>query len=123
MDTVGLDIQAGAKALVPNEFRPIADKESWGQPLLTGRQFLGILAAAIASSVSGLLLYYSVSTYHHLLLVYLIHSLVLRCIHSELRRNVLPSCQVTKHPRAADRWILSQNHATHFFILRVAIHC
>jgi len=66
IDTHGLDIQAGAKALIPNEFRPIADKDSWGQPLLTGRQFLGILAVTVACSLSGLLLYYSVRIYYYL---------------------------------------------------------
>jgi len=59
IDTHGLDIQAGAKALVPNEFRPVSDKESWGEPLLTGSQFLALVGFTFTSFFCGLLLYYS----------------------------------------------------------------
>lgn len=98
MDTHGLDLQAGAKALVPNEFRPIADKESWGQPLLTGRQFLGILAVTVTYSLSGLMLYYSVGIYHYSLIFCLILSLVLSRVYSELRGGFLPPSQVSQNP-------------------------
>ncbi|KIM25218.1 hypothetical protein M408DRAFT_331322 [Serendipita vermifera MAFF 305830] len=55
----GIDFQAAAKALVPNEFRPVSDKESWGQSLLTSKQFLGLTSVTMLAFVSGFFLYYS----------------------------------------------------------------
>ena len=63
----GIDYQAAAKALVPNEFRPISDKESWGQSLLTSKQFLGLASVTVTALTSGFLLYYSVSPLHNII--------------------------------------------------------